>query len=271
VFSIAPLLILAVGVGSVVFGEEAARGQVSQQLRLYMGSAAAQGVEGMLEGAKMQGQGWVAIGVGSITLLLGASGVFGQMKDALNTIWEVRAMPGRSVAIFLRDRLLSFGMILVIGFLFLVSLVVTAVLASLSAYTLHRIPVPGGVWGLVNFAISLVVSTGLFSAIFRILPDVRIPWRTVVAGACCTAVLFECGKFGIAFYLGRVGAASAFGAAGSVVLVLLWVYYAAAIFLFGAELTRAYARQTGAPIILGRYAESLTDAALATQGTKRAE
>jgi membrane protein len=258
VFSLAPLLILAIGLASLIFGDAAVRGQVSFQLQNYMGTSAAKAVESMIEGTKLRGDGWLATMVGCIMLLIGASGVFGQLKDALNTIWEVKTKPGRGLAAFMRDRLLSFGIVLVIGFLLLVSLLVTTLLASLTQYTRVHIEVPDAVWGGVNLGVSLLVSFALFAAIFKILPDVRIPWRTVGVGAVATAVLFELGKFALAFYLGRESTASTFGAAGSVVLVLLWVYYAAAILLFGAELTRAFARHTGTVVTLGRFAEPIS-------------
>jgi membrane protein len=258
VFSLAPLLILAIGLASMMFDDQVVRGQVSLQLKNYMGTTAARGVEGMIESTRLRGDGWTATVVGCVALLIGASGVFGQLKDALNTIWEVKTKPGRGLAAFMRDRLLSFGMILVIGFLLLVSLLVTTLLASVTQYTRVHIDVPDAVWSIVNLTVSLLVSSVLFAAIFKILPDVRVPWRTVSVGAVATAILFELGKFGLAFYLGRESTASPFGAAGSVVLVLLWVYYAAAILLFGAELTRAFARQTGTRIELGRFAEPIT-------------
>ncbi len=266
VFSLAPLLILCMGAGAALFGEEAVRGQVSQQLRNYMGLPAAKGVEGMLQGMALQGGNVFAAVTGGVVLLLGASGVFGQLKDALNTVWGVKARTGHSILSFVRDRLLSFGIVLVIGFLLLVSLVVTTLLAGFTAYTRARLPVPDFVWGTANLGISLAVSTALFAAIFKILPDVRIPWRTVAVGSGLTALLFELGKFGLAFYLGRQSTATAFGAAGSVVLVLLWVYYAAAILLFGAEITRAYAHLRGTEIPPARFAEPISAIARKQEG-----
>lgn len=270
VFSLAPLLILAIGLASMIFGDEAVRGEVSTQLRNYMGPTAAKGVEGMIESTTLRNDGWTATVIGCVMLLIGASGVFGQLKDALNTIWEVKTKPGRGLAAFIRDRLLSFGMIVVIGFLLLISLLVTTVLASVTQYTRAYVPVPDAAWSVVNIVISLLVSSALFGAIFKILPDVRVPWRTVVVGSVATAALFELGKFGLAFYLGRESTASPFGTAGSVVLVLLWVYYAAAILLFGAELTRAFARQTGVKIELGKFAEPMTARELRKEGMQAA-
>ncbi len=266
VFSLAPLLVLAIGLSSLIFGQDAVRGQVSQQLRIYMGWTAADGVETLLKSTTLRGDGMMATVVGGVVLLIGASGVFGQLKDALNTIWGVKARAGRGLANFIRDRILSFGIILVIGFLLLVSLVITTLLASFSTYTRGIVPVPDMVWGGLNLGVALVISTMLFAAIFKVLPDVHIPWRTVMVGSAATAVLFELGKFALAFYLGRESTASMFGAAGSVVLVLLWVYYASAILLFGAELTRAYAIHTGVKIAPVTFAEPITDGAKKREG-----
>jgi membrane protein len=266
VFSLAPLLILSIGLGSLIFGEAAVRGQVSTELREYMGPSAAQAVENMLQSTKLRGDSCLAATVGFVVLLIGASGVFAQLKDALNTIWGVKSKAGRGLYVFLRDRLLSFGIVLAIGFLLLVSLVITTLLASVSRYTRNYIPVPDLVWGGANVAVSIIVSFALFAALFRILPDVRVPLRTVLVGAGVTAVLFEIGKFGLAFYLGRESTATTFGAAGSIVLVLLWVYYASAILLFGAELTRAYARLSGVQITLPSFAEPITPEARNQEG-----
>jgi membrane protein len=266
IFSLAPLLVLAMGLASLFFDEQAVRGRVADELRMYMGWSAAEGVEGLLRGMSLRGESWTAVTVGCVALLFGASGVFGQLKDALNTIWEVKAKPGLGVGDFIRDRLLSFGMVLVIGFLLLVSLVVTTVIAAITASTRAYLPVPDVVWTVANLIVSAGVSTVLFGAIFKILPDVHMAWRTVVMGSVVTAVLFEIGKFGLAFYLGRESTASSFGAAGSIILVLLWVYYAAAILLFGAELTRAYARQTDTRVSLNRFAKPISAAKREKEG-----
>jgi membrane protein len=266
VFSLAPLLILAIGLGGQIFGEKAARGQISEQLRYYMGQPAANAVEGLIESAASYDGKGIAAAVGFVTLLIGASGVFGQLKDALNTVWGVKAKPGRSVAAFFRDRLLSFGMVLAIGFLLLVSLLVTTLLAAFTQYTRTRLPIPNFAWAGLDILASLFFSAVLFGAIFKILPDVRVPWRTVTVGSLATAILFEAGKFGLALYLGRQSTASPFGAAGSIVLVLLWVYYAAAILLFGAEITRAFARLTGEAVTPSPFAEPIDGQARAAEG-----
>ena len=248
VFSLAPLLILAMSLGGRIFGEQAARGQVSEQLRYYMGQPAANAVEGMIESAAMHGGGGLAAIVGFVTLLLGASGVFGQLKDALNTVWGVKTKAGRSVMAFIRDRLLSFGMVLAIGFLLMVSLLVTTMLAAFTDYTRARLPIPDFTWAGLNLLVSLLFSAALFGAIFKILPDVKVPWRTVVVGSIATGILFEAGKFGLAFYLGRQSTTSP----------------------FGAEITRAFARLTGEPVEPTAFAEPVEGPVRAAEGMEPA-
>lgn len=266
VFSLAPLLVIAIGIAGAVFGEDAVRGQLDGQLRQYVGAQAAAAVQSMIQSAGKEGKGpWAAV-LGFSVLLIGASGVFGQLKDALNTIWKVKAKAGAGFRGFIRDRVLSFGMVLVIGFLLLMSLLVTTMLAAFSQYTRAYVPVPDALWTPVNLGVSMLVSAALFASIFKVLPDVRVPWRTVGLGAFVTAILFEVGKFLLAFYLGRESTASSYGAAGSVILVLLWVYYAAAIMLFGAEFTRIYARATDTQIKPSRFAEPVTPETRAREG-----
>lgn len=240
IFSIAPLLVLAVGIAGWFFGAEAVTGQLQNDLQWLMGGQAAQVVESMVKSTSKPSNSLLAAGVGLITLLVGASGVFGQLKDALNTIWEVKVTKG-GWKIYLRQQLLSFGMILVIGFLLLVSFLLTTLLNAFSRWIEALLHLPAWIWGSLGALLSLLVVTVLFALIFKVLPDVKIRWRDVWTGAAFTAVLFEIGKFGLAFYLGRESTTSSFGAAGSVVLILLWVYYASCIVLFGAEFTKEYA------------------------------
>jgi membrane protein len=266
IFSIAPLLVIAISVAGLVLGEEAVRGQLEPQLAGHLGAQAAEGVQALVESASKPSEGWLGTAVGFGTLLLGASGVFAQLKDALNTIWEVKPRGGAGVWGFVRDRLLSFGMVLVIGFLLLTSLVLTTTLAALSGYIERLIGIPPVVGGLMTFAVSLGVVTLLFAFIFKVLPDARIEWRNVWIGAAVTALLFEIGKWGLGFYLGRESTASGFGAAGSVVILLLWVYYASCILLFGAEFTQVYARETGHRILPAENAVPVTAGERAQQG-----
>jgi membrane protein len=245
VFSIAPLLVIAIGIAGLVLDDAAVRGQLSKTLSSYVGPIAAQGAEAMVKSAAQPGHGLAATLIGFGTLMIGAGGVFGQLKDALNSIWEVKSLSGSGIRGFIRERLLSFGMVLVIGFLLLASLLATTAVAGLSHFLEARFALPYFVWGFLNFAISLALSTTLFALIYKILPDAKIEWRSVWVGAGVTALLFELGKFGLSFYLGRESTASSFGAAGSVVLLLLWVYYASCILFFGAEFTQVYARAAG--------------------------
>jgi membrane protein len=249
IFSIAPLLIIAVSVAGLVLGQEAVRGELDGQLTAYVGPQASAAVQSMVQSASRPSDGWLGATVGFAVLLLGASGVFGQLKDALNTVWEVKVKAKSGVLGFVLERLVSFSMVLVIGFLLLTSLLMTTALAALSGYIETRLGVPEFVGALLGFAVSMSVVTLLFAFIFKVLPDARVEWRNVWIGAGVTAFLFELGKFGLSFYLGRESTASSFGAAGSVVLLLLWVYYASCILLFGAEFTRVYARETGHAIL----------------------
>jgi len=266
IFSIAPLLVIAISVAGLVLGEEAVRGQLDDQLKSYVGAQAAESVQSMVQSASKPSEGWTGAVVGFVTLLLGASGVFGQLKDALNTIWEVKPRAGAAIMGFVRERLLNFGMVLVIGFLLLTSLLLTTALAALHAYFESLFGIPPFVAGVLGFLVSFGVVTTLFAFIFKVLPDAQVEWRNVWTGAVVTALLFELGKFGLGFYLGRESMASSFGAAGSVVLLLLWVYYASCILLFGAEFTQEYAKATGHEIRPVPGAVPVTAEACAQQG-----
>ena len=271
IFSIAPLLVISISIAGLVLGEDAVRGQLTEQLQGTIGRQAAEAVQTMVQSASKRSDGWLGASVGFATLMLGASGVFGQLKDALNTIWEVKARGGAGVWGFLRARLLNFGMVLVIGFLLLTSLLLTTAFAALSGYFEKLVGVPAFFGVLVGLGVSLLLDTVLFAFIFKVLPDAQIEWRNVWTGAAVTALLFELGKFGLGIYLGRESTASSFGAAGSVVLLLLWVYYASAILMFGAEFTRAYARATGYEIKPAAGAEPVTAEARAQQGLVAAD
>ena len=266
IFSIAPLLVIAISVAGLVLGEEAVRGQLYEQLKGYVGAQAAESVQSMVQSASKKSDGWMGAVLGFITLMLGASGVFGQLKDALNTIWEVKAKGGAGVWGFVRARLLNFGMVLVIGFLLLTSLLMTAALAALNGYFESIVGMPPFVGAVLGFILSFGVVATLFAFIFKVLPDAKIEWRNVWIGAVVTALLFELGKFGLGYYLGRESTASSFGAAGSVVLLLLWVYYASCILLFGAEFTQVYARESGHAIEPAPGAVAVTGAERAQQG-----
>jgi membrane protein len=249
VFSIAPLLIIAVAIASFVFGEAAAQGQISTQVRDTVGPTAAAAIEDVVAHSHRDGVGIWATVIGIGTLLIGAAGVFGQLQDALNTVWKVEPRPDRGWLVVLRERLVPFTMVLGAGFLLLVSLVVSAVLSALTEFLTPEALLGGAsLWMVLNNLVSLGVITLLFAVIFKYLPDVRIAWTDVWIGALVTAVLFTVGKYLLGLYLGLSGVSSAFGAAGSLVLILVWVYYSAQIFLFGAELTRVYAIHRGSRV-----------------------
>ncbi len=241
IFSIAPLLVITIGIAGLVMGDEAVAGQLYGELKGYVGAQSAEAIQSMVESASKPSQGVMATVTGFVMLLLGASGVFGELKDALNTIWGVKPKPGQGILAMVRGKFLNFGMVLVIGFLLLVSLVLSTAIAGLNHRLESVLPLPAFVWAAVAFVISLGIVTTLFAMIFKVLPDAQIRWRHVWFGALITALLFEVGKTGLGWYLGREGAASAYGAAGAVVLLLLWVYYTSCILFFGAEFTQVYA------------------------------
>ena len=242
IFSMAPLLIIAVSIAGLVFGEEAVRGQLESQLQNYVGDRMASSVQGLVESAALPEQGWLNAVTGFVILLVGASSVFAQLKDALNLIWGVKETKWKGIMNFVMTRLLSFGMVLVIGFLLLISLVLSTAVAALSKYVSYAFGVPLEVWSIFGVIISFLLVTVLFAIIFKVLPDVAVRWKDVWVAAMLTSVLFEVGKHGLSYYLGRESVASSYGAAGSLVLMLLWVYYASCLLLFGAEFSQVYSR-----------------------------
>lgn len=257
-FSIAPLLIIAIAVAGAVFGEEAARGRLTDELGGMLGKDGAQAVQTLIENASKPKEGFISAALGIVALLFGASGAFAQLQDSLNTIWEVRPKPGQGILAMVRKRFLSFGMVLVIAFLLLVSLVVSAALSALGAWLGGMLPEQELLMRAVDLAVSFAVVAVLFAAIFRFLPDARIAWGDVWTGAVVTALLFTLGRYLIGLYLGRGAVGSAFGAAGSLVVVLLWVYYSSQILLFGAEFTQVYAARFGTRVVPKADAEAVT-------------
>jgi membrane protein len=246
VFSLAPLLIIAIGIASLVLGQEAAQGKILDELRGLLGEQGGAAVQEMVQnaGAK-ESTGVLATIIGAITLLFGASGVFGQLQTSLNAVWGVQPKPGRGIKGLIKDRVLSFGFILVVGFLLLVSLVLTAALAAAGEWFGSWMPLGAAIGHVLNFVVSLAVITLLFAMIFKYLPDAKIAWPDVWAGALVTALLFTIGKFALGLYLGKSSVASSYGAAGSLIVLLLWVYYSSQILFFGAEVTQVYANRFG--------------------------
>jgi len=264
-FSIGPLLIIVVALTSLAFGKESVRHAVEQQLQGFVGENATQTIVSMM-GAHKESHSLVATIVGIVALLFGASGVFGQLQDSLNSIWEVKARPGQGIWGFIRNRFLSFTMVLGMGFLLLVSLVLTTILASFTTYLGQAITVPSFLGHLLDLSVSFVVITLLFAMIFKVLPDAEVQWRDVWIGSIATALLFTIGKFFLGLYLGRESTASAYGAAGSVVVILMWVYYSSVILLSGAEFTQVYAKRIGSGIQPGKHAVSVTEGERREQG-----
>lgn len=245
-FSIAPLLLLVISVAGLVFGEQAARGELMDQLAMLMGRDGARTLEGLLAQVQQPDAGrWGTIS-GVALMLVGATTVFAQLQQALDRIWRAPAAPsGGGMWRLLRARLLSLGLVLGIGFLLIVSLVISAALAALGRWWGPGLEDLAMLADLLNFLLSLVALTAMFAMIYKWLPRAQVAWRDVGLGAAVTAWLFVVAKSLIGFYIGRSGTSSAFGAAASLVVLLLWVYYSAQIFLLGAELTWVYARRHG--------------------------
>src|SRR5690606_30121558 len=216
-FSIAPLLVIVIAVIGLVYGQEAARGQIVQQIQNEVGRDTAEIIQTMIENANSEPAGIIATVIGIVTIIFGAAGFFGQLQDALNTIWEVQPKPNRGIKDIIRERFLSFTMVLGIGFLLLVSLVISAVLSSLHNFVIGLLPVAQLLTQILNFVLSFGVVTLLFAMIYRVLPDVDLAWKDVAIGAVITALLFTIGKFLLSLYLGNSGVASSYGVAGSFV------------------------------------------------------
>jgi membrane protein len=247
-FAIAPVLIVAIAIAGLVFGQDAVRGQIVHQVDGLIGMEGGRAVQALLRGASSHSAGVLATVLGSITFLLGATGAFLELQYALNTIWRVAPKSSASLRDFLLQRLISFGLVVAIGFLLLVSLAVSAALAAFSGWLNARVPGMAFVWMAVNLVISIGVTTVLFALVYKVLPDVDLDWPDVWIGAVMTSVLFTIGKTVIGLYIGHSSTASSYGAAGSVVVLLLWVYYSTQVVLLGAELTRAFtASRRGAP------------------------
>jgi membrane protein len=258
-FSLAPLLVIVIAIAGFAFGEQAARGQIVGEIRTLVGEQGARAVQSLLENARRPGAGIAATVLGTITLLAGATGAFVELQDALNTIWGVLPRPQNSLIAVLKSRLTSFAVVLGSGFLLLVSLVLSAGLNALGVFVQGRLGTQAAVMEGLNLVLTFAVFTLLLAMIYRMLPDVTIAWSDVWIGAGMTAVLFSIGKFLIGLYLGRSSITSTYGAAGSVVIVLLWVYYSAAILFVGAEFTRAYAARVGTGIAPSRHALRISD------------
>jgi membrane protein len=244
-FSLAPLLLIAVTIAGFVFGREATEQQIINTFGGMVGPQGAQAIQGLLRSASQPQSGLFGTLISVVTLLIGAGGVVGQLQDSLNTIWGVAPKPGRGLWGMLQDRFVSVAMVLSVGFLLLVSLLVSTLLSAAIHFMSGALPGSEGLWHVVELLVSFGFTALLFALIYKVLPAVHIGWRDVWVGAAMTAALFTLGKFLIGLYLGRSGIESAYGAASSLVLVLVWVYYSGLIFFFGAEFTQVYANTYG--------------------------
>jgi membrane protein len=267
VFSIAPFLIIAIGVAGLAFGKQAARGEIVGEIGSAVGQPVARAIEETLKQTASEDRSTAATVIGLVLLFFGASGVFIQIQDALNTIWKVMPKPGRAIVAIVRERFLSFTLVLATGLLLVVSVVVSIGLSALGN-SLHATALPGGtyLWQGLHWFISFILITLLFALIFKIIPDVDIAWRNVWLGAAVTGVLFAIGKYLIGLYLSWTSSTSAFGAAGSLAVILLWVYYSSQIFLFGAEFTRVFALKKNSIVRPTQNATGVTAESRARQG-----
>ncbi|HEU5013229.1 MAG TPA: YihY/virulence factor BrkB family protein [Roseiflexaceae bacterium] len=271
-FSLAPLLVIAAAIAGFFFKQSDAKGQIVNQIGGLVGDQGAQIIKTMLENGSTQSGNIIATIIGIITLLVGATGVFVQLQDSLNTIWEVKLNPNLGIMGTIRQRVFSLAMVFAVGFLLLVSLIVSTAISGITGF------ITGGgdqsgimavvVW-IINFVVAFGITTLLFAAIFKYVPDVEIKWSDVWAGAIFTALLFSIGRFVLGFYLGRGSFGSTYGAAASLVILLAWIYYSALIVFFGAEFTQVYARKYGSQLKPSSHAIPVTDDERANQGMTR--
>ncbi len=264
-FAIAPVLLIVVAIAGLVFGREAAEGAIVAQLGGLMGRQTAEALQAMVRSASNIGSGVLATAVGVVAVMLAITGVFGEVQSSLNAVWKAQSKRS-TLSRLVRARMASLGLVVTSGFLLTVSLAVSAGLGALSAYFKVFFPATEMVLQIVDFLISSVLITGMFAAMYKVLPDVPIAWRDVAIGAIVTTALFEGGKYVIALYIGQSNIASSYGAAGALIVLLLWIYYSAQIFLLGAEFTHAFAKRFGshAPDEENASGPSSRDASIAT-------
>jgi membrane protein len=248
VFSISPLLVIAIAIAGTFFGQDAAQAQIAQKITDLVGEDGVQPVLMALNNMNQPKIKGVASLISIGVLLIGASGFFAQLQDALNTVWKVKPQPGQGISIFIRKRISSFLMVLAMGFLLILSLVLSAVVGALSKYKVDSLPGSAILWENLDLIISLGLMTFIFGLMFKYVPDAKIVWKDVFVGAVITAVLFLFGKFLLGVYLSKGSLGSAYGAAGSLIVLLAWIYYSAQIILLGAEFTQVYTRMYGSKI-----------------------
>jgi membrane protein len=242
--SLAPLLILLIAVAGLVFGKQAAQGQLLNEINNMVGTQGGQAIQEMIKSASKPSSGIIASIIGFLTLIFGASSVAGELKASVNVIWDLPVKSG-NVKYMIKQRSMALAVVLGCGFLLLVSLVVSSAISAAGKFVADMLPMPEFVLQVLGFVLSLAVITGVFAVLLKYLPDVHVEWRDVLAGAAFTALLFTIGEYLIGMYLGKAGFASTYGAAGSLVIVLVWVYYSSQIFFFGAEFTQVYSKDYG--------------------------
>jgi len=265
IFALAPGLVIVMALAGLMLGP-GAESQIIGQIRELIGEQGAAAIEATIRSARNETLGATGTALALIPLVFGLWGVFGELQDGLNTIWGVTPKPGRRIRDILKERFWSFAMVVGIGFVLLVSLVLSAWLAAVGTYVGSLLPAPATGLEALNFVISFVVITGSFALIFKLLPDVKIAWRDVWLGAAVTSLFFTVGKFLIGLYLGKSAVASAYGAAGSLVIIVVWVYYSAQILLFGAEFTKVWTKRRGSGFVPDQTAVPVTQEARAEQG-----
>jgi len=255
VFSIGPIIIIVIYFAGVIYGQEAVQGTIFKELRGLVGTDAAAQIQDMIKNAALSNQGNFAAIIGFITLFIGATGVFGEIQDSINDIWGLKPKPEKGWLKMIINRILSFSVVVSLGFILLVSLIVNGVIEALMERLQARFPdLTVIVVYIINLLITFGVITSLFAIIFKVLPDAVIKWKDVMIGAMVTAVLFMIGKFGITFYIAKSSVGTTYGAAGSLVILLLWVYYSSVILYFGAAFTKSYATYFGSQIHPSQYA-----------------
>lgn len=255
IFSLAPLLLLLISIAGIVLGKDAIQGKIFGEINGIVGNDAAKQIQDMIKNLEMNGKSTISVIIGAITLIIGATTVFGEIQQSINIIWQVKPKPKKGWLKMIKDRVLSGSMIVTLGFLLLVSLVLNGALDALSEHLKHFLPaITVTLFNVISIIISFVVIAVLFGVIFKVLPDAKVSWADVRSGAIFTAVLFMIGRLVIGIYIEKSGTSSTYGAAGSLIVILLWIYYTAAILYFGAEFTRAYADFKGKRIEPAEYA-----------------
>ena len=265
IFALTPGLVIVMALAGLLLGP-GAESQIIGQIHDLIGEQGAKAIEATVRSARATPPGATGIALALVTLVFGLWGVFGELQDGLNTIWGVTPKPGRTVFEIIKERFWSFAMVVGIGFLLLVSLVLSAWIAAVGTYLSYLLPAPAAALEALNFVLSFAVITGAFALIFKLLPDVKIAWRDVWLGAAVTSLFFTGGKFLIGLYLGKSAVASAYGAAGSLVVIVVWVYYSSQILLFGAEFTKVWTKRRGSGFVPEKMAEPVTQEARAEQG-----